>query len=66
MIDPIVKIDAVACLKGGDVAGEYLEEIGKFDLASLTREEWTTFCVKLVGGAFLFAVGPVHGQKAPF
>lgn len=27
----------------GEMAGEYLEEIGKTDLADLTPEEWQTF-----------------------
>jgi hypothetical protein len=46
---PIWRVDAKACLKGGEVAGRYLDEIGKTDLAALTRDEWETFCVKAGG-----------------
>lgn len=28
----------------GNAAGAYLERIGKFDLRTLTEEEWITFC----------------------
>lgn len=64
--EPIIKIGETAVLKGGEVAGQYLDEIGKTDLASLTKAEWTIFCTKLVGGAFLFAVGDVYGGQVPF
>ena len=30
-------------LYGGRNGGEYLESIGKFNLAELTKEEWLTF-----------------------
>lgn len=32
---------------GGDMGGKYLESIGKYDLSSLSKEEWLTF-VELV------------------
>lgn len=34
--------DAVAT--GGQAAGDYLDRIGKTDLATLTRDEWHEFC----------------------
>lgn len=66
MSDPVFRIDERAILKGGDVAGQYLDDIGKTDLAKLTPEEWTTFCTRLVGAAVLFSVGQVYGDKVPF
>jgi len=33
-----------AALIGGQNAGEYLDSIGKTDLAKLTKDEWQTFC----------------------
>jgi len=33
-----------AALHAGRNAGEYLESIGKTDLAGLTKQEWQTFC----------------------
>lgn len=35
--------DLDAALYGGKMGGEYLEEIGKTDLATLTVQEWQTF-----------------------
>lgn len=62
----IWRIDSAACLKGGEVAGAYLDHIGKTDLSQLTGEEWSTFCMKLVGGTLLSAIGDVHGDQIPF
>lgn len=36
-----------AIVKGGQAAGEYLERIGKTDLATLSIEEWQTFCLTM-------------------
>ena len=36
--------EAIAIAAGGDAAGAYLDSIGKSDLASLTPDEWATFC----------------------
>lgn len=64
--EPIFWIDEKACLKGGELGGAYLDSIGKSDLASLDPHEWATFCVKVTGGAFLAAIGDVHGDQIPF
>lgn len=63
---PIFRIDQAAALKGGEVAGQYLDGIGKFDLSQLSAEEWAAFCMKLVGGACLAAIGDVYGDQVPF
>ena len=34
----------IAVVFGGKNGGEYLESINKFDLATLTKTEWETFC----------------------
>jgi hypothetical protein len=36
-----------AIMSGGAKAGAYLDSIGKSDLATMTREEWATFCETL-------------------
>ena len=36
-------------VKAGKMAGEYLESIGKTDLAELTQIEWQTFCEVICG-----------------
>ena len=67
----VFRIDADACASGGRTAGEWLESIGKGDVFDLlTKEEWDMFCLKLVGSAFIAAVGPaasaVFGDEVPF
>ena len=37
-----------ATASGGRAAGAYLKKIGKFDLASLTPDEWAEFCRVMV------------------
>lgn len=63
---PIFRIDERAVLRGGEVGGQYLDDIGKTDLADLSKEEWATFLTKVVGGAFLASVGDVYGDQIPF
>jgi len=38
-------------IAAGDIAGAFLGQIGKTDLATLTQDEWTTFCCTLVNEA---------------
>lgn len=42
--------EAAAMEAGGHAAGEYLESIGKSDLAALSVEEWRTLIEALVTG----------------
>jgi hypothetical protein len=63
---PIITIDERACLRGGEIGGQYLDALGKTDLATLTKDEWTAFLTKVVGGAFLASVGDVYGDQIPF
>lgn len=41
------EIEARGTDKGGQAAGAYLESIGKTDLATLSIEEWQTFCLTM-------------------
>lgn len=63
---PIFRIDERAVLRGGEVGGQYLDEIGVTDLAALNKAQWLLFCTKVVGGAFLASVGDIHGDQIPF
>jgi hypothetical protein len=49
MIDPTPN-EAEAMTVGGSQGGEYLESIGKSDLASLTETEWDRFIDAVVTG----------------
>ena len=49
MIDPSPNEEA-AMENGGRLAGEYLEHLGKTDLAVLTEEEWKMFVECIVTG----------------
>ncbi len=44
------RLEQIATVRGGEEAGQYLDEIGKSDLATLEPEEWAIFCMRLVGG----------------
>lgn len=48
MIDPTPH-EIMAAIEGGRAGGEYLESIGKTDLATLTREEWQQFLLCVLG-----------------
>jgi hypothetical protein len=49
MIDPTPN-EKAAFVRGGEMAGEYLDSIGKTDLESLSREQWLTFVEAIVTG----------------
>lgn len=49
MIDPTPN-ESEAMNVGGQHGGEYLESIGKSDLATLTETEWDTFVEVIVTG----------------
>lgn len=49
MIDPTPN-ERDAMRAAGRLAGEYLDSIGKTDLATLTGEEWTNFIDAVVTG----------------
>ena len=49
MIDPTPN-EAEAMTVGGQQGGEYLESIGKSDLATLTETEWDRFIDAVVTG----------------
>lgn len=40
-----------AAIKGGDLGGQYLDHIGKTDLADLSADEWAEFCGRIFQGA---------------
>ena len=49
MIDPTPQ-EQEAINRAGELAGEYLESIGKTDLAKLEVDEWQTFLEAVVTG----------------
>ena len=49
MIDPTLN-ESEAVTVGGQQGGEYLESIGKSDLATLTESEWDCFLDEVVTG----------------
>lgn len=49
MIDPNDK-ELRAIDSGGEMGGEYLESIGKFDMSKLSAIEWHQFLRCVVGG----------------
>ena len=49
MVDP-TKNEIEAALHGGTRGGEYLEWLGKTNLAALSKEEWEQFLLCVIGG----------------
>lgn len=49
MIDPTPN-EIVSMEHGGHMGGEFLESIGKTDLAVLTQEQWQTFVEAVITG----------------
>jgi len=49
MVDPTTN-EIEAALHGGDMGGEYLDWLGKTNLAALSAEEWQQFLLCVVGG----------------
>ena len=49
MIDPTPN-EIAAMVAGGEAGGEYLESLGRTDLALLTEHEWDTFVEAIVTG----------------
>lgn len=48
--EPFTPSEKGAVAAGGKVAGQWLEGIGKTDLAEMTRAEWEEFCGVLFAG----------------
>lgn len=48
--DEFTRIERMAVTEGGLMAGRYLEQIGKFDLASLSKDEWQEFSDRMISG----------------
>jgi hypothetical protein len=49
MIDP-TDLELAAMDDAGNLGGEYLDEIKKTDLSTLTHDEWQTFIRTVCGG----------------
>lgn len=50
----------------GEEAGEYLDQIGKSDLAKLTEPEWHNFCEKMLTGYERNMRDIIASGEAPF
>jgi len=48
--DEFTRMESLAAGKGGEEAGAFLEQIGKTDLAKLTKAEWFEFCRRMIVG----------------
>ena len=57
--------EATAALAGGKVAGAFLEQLGRTDLAQLSRVEWAEFCERLTRG-YLEELQRQADAKVPF
>ena len=63
--EDFTRIESLAAQKGGDEAGQYLDEIGVFDLEKLTPDCWAEFCRRMVAG-YRKALQSDLRNEAPF
>jgi hypothetical protein len=59
------RLDELATQAGGAEAGQYLDQIGKTDLATLDEREWQTFLRRLVSG-YRVALKTKLRDESPF
>jgi hypothetical protein len=55
-----------AMLEAGNLAGAYLDEIGKTDMAALTPDEWRSFLHRIVVGYERALRRKILNNEAPF
>jgi hypothetical protein len=48
--DQFSRLESLAAGKGGEDGGQFLDNIGKTDLATLSPDEWHEFCRRIVAG----------------
>ncbi len=67
MVDPTGN-EIEAALYGGQMGGEYLDEMGKTNLAALSAAEWQQFLLCVVGGYVtqLAKTRPLTEDEIPF
>jgi hypothetical protein len=61
----LTRDEAAAALAGGKAAGAFLDELGRTDLARLSRVEWAEFCERLTRG-YLEALQREADAQVPF
>lgn len=55
-----------SALEAGKLAGTYLDEIGKTDIAALNGDEWREFLRRIIVGFELAMRRKILGDEAPF
>lgn len=64
--DTLDAYDLKAITEGGEHAGSFLDEIGKYDLGQLTGPEWQDFCTRMVTGYQDGLRRMIENDEAPF
>lgn len=64
MIDP-TKAEIAAMEQASNMAGEYIEHLGKTDMAQFNEEEWMTL-VEVICGAFTDELRKLSESEIPF
>lgn len=63
--DQFSRLESLAAGKGGAEGGQFLDDIGKTDLATLTPDEWHEFLRRIVAG-YRKALSQSLRNEAPF
>jgi hypothetical protein len=61
----LTRDESAAALAGGKAAGAWLEQLGRTDMARLSRVEWAEFCERLTRG-YLEALQRQADAQVPF
>ena len=61
----LTRDEVAAALAGGKAAGAYLDQLGRTDMAQLSRVEWAEFCERLTRG-YLEALQHQADVQVPF
>lgn len=64
MIDP-TENEITAMLHASDMAGEYLEHLGKTDMSEFSEEEWMTL-IEVIVGNFSDKLRDIAAETIPF
>ena len=64
--EKLVAYEKKAALSAGDAAGQFLDEIGKTDLAAMSQDEWHEFLGHIVLGYQSELQRMIQEDEAPF
>lgn len=65
-VESLSQVEMEAINKAGAVAGAWLDDVGKTDLAALSRDEWEQFLCRLIDGYQCELRRLMQADRVPF